>query len=187
MNRRTSLILYLVLNVIVSAATTLAVLTLWERMRPTELPVLTAQAAAEQAAAEQAGGNIAATAPPAPAETTPQPTETLPPVDQPLIEIVSVVGPGDLEHEVVLLKRLGEGNLRMAGWRLESDSGTRYVFPEQPDLVLYKDGAVQVYSKVGADTATDVYWNRSEPAWKSGESVRVVDAQGNERAVHRVP
>ena len=178
MKRRNALILYLVLNVIVSAATTLTVLTLWDRARQRDLPTgdLPTSAGVVQAADVTQ-----------PAPVTPQPTETLPPVDQPVIQIVSVVGAGDLEYEVVILKRLGDGNLRMAGWRLEPDGGARYVFPEQPELVLYKDGAVQVYTKTGADTAAEVYWNRPEPAWKPGDTIRVIDAQGNERAIYRVP
>jgi hypothetical protein len=116
----------------------------------------------------------------------PEPTETNPPPGQPVIEIVSVVGAGDLEQEVVLLRRVGEGTLRMAGWRLQSASNA-YVFPAQPELVLYKDGAVQVYSRLGSDTVTDIYWNRSEPAWHPGETVRLMDAEGNQRAIYRIP
>ena len=55
-----------------------------------------------------------------------------------------------------------------------------YTFPSQPELTLYKDGAVQVYTRAGTDTVTEVYWNRAEAAWRSGELIRLVDAQGIE-------
>lgn len=179
MKRRTRLYLYLLLNVIISAATTLAVLVIWDRTHRSDLA--SALQAAQAVEANSAGiVQIEPTFPPAP-------TETLPSTDQVVIQITSVVGVGDLEQEVVLLKRLGAGNLRMAGWKLQGEHDNTFVFPTQPELVLYQDGAVQVYTKPGTDTATDVFWNRTEPAWRSGETIRLVDAQGNERAKYQVP
>lgn len=181
MRRRSNLYLYLILNVLVSAATTLAVLVIWDRVRGPDIPPETIAAAKTQMAsvAEQS----AALTP----QALPEPTSTNPPPGAPVIQIVSVVGAGDLGHEVVLLKRLGEGNLRMAGWRLAGERGSAYTFPDQPELVLYQGGAVQVFSSTGTDTATEVYWNRAEPAWASGETIRVLDGQGQERAVYTVP
>lgn len=173
--RRNSLYLYLILNVLVSAATTLTVLVLWDRVRGPQ---------AEPAA--QTAGNLPKAQPPAP--TLPAlPTETNPPPGQPVIQILSVVGIDDLEHEVVMLKRVGDGNLRMAGWKLQGEHDNVYTFPQSSQLVLYKDGAVQVFSKAGEDTVTDVYWNRSQPAWRSGETVLLLDEAGNERARYRIP
>jgi hypothetical protein len=190
--RRSNLFLYLILNIIVSAATTLGVLAVWERARKADIPpppaaLATLQISGSSAAA--AGIEPAATVDQAELQIppTPLPTETELPPDLQVIEIFSVVAPGDLDQEVVLLRRVGEGNLRMTGWRLEGENGEVYVFPEQPELVLYKDGAVQLYTTTGENTATEVYWNRDRPAWQSGEVVRLLDAAGNERAVYRVP
>jgi hypothetical protein len=186
MKRRSNLILYLVLNIIVSAATTLAVLTVWDYAR---------KANAQPALASLVGEEIAgATAPELAVEDQPaadppaaEPTETLPPADQAVIQIVSVIGVGDLSQEYVLIRRVGEGNLRMTGWQLRGERGSLYTFPAQPELTLYKDGAVLVYSKAGDNTATDVYWNRAEPAWESGEVVKLFDYSGIERASYIVP
>jgi hypothetical protein len=120
-------------------------------------------------------------------EATAGPTETPFPDDAKLIELVSVVGAGDLQQEVVLLRRIGEGNLRMVGWKLVGEHNSTYTFPEEPELTLYKDGAVQVYSGTGTDTVTEVYWNRTEAAWRSGELLRLLDPQGNERATFKIP
>ncbi|RPJ43401.1 MAG: hypothetical protein EHM21_11585 [Chloroflexi bacterium] len=195
MRKRSNLFAYLLLNILVSAATTLVVLWAWDYTRslreaPQQVlsPALTQSTAAGVAVSSTVPVE-AATAlplPTLPVETA-GPTETLPPTDQPLIQILSVVGAGDLEHEVVMLKRIGEGNLSMAGWMLQGEDKNTYTFPEQPELTLYRDGAVQVYTKTGTDTVTEVYWNRSEAAWRSGELVRLLDPEGAERATYRVP
>ncbi len=224
------MIFYLLLNILVSAATTLAVLWIWDNVHNSEArkaqqaaaPLAQAQAtenlvvkeaatmyAAGTASAlstraastrtvdtqpPSAGGNGSAassgptaTTIPTLAVETPQPVETLPPAGQPVIQIMSVVGAGDLEQEMVMLKRVGEGNLSMVGWKLQGEHNNTYTFPAQPELILYKDGAVQVYTGAGTDSVTEVYWNRIEAAWRSGELIRLLDPQGTERASYRVP
>jgi hypothetical protein len=192
---RSRLPLYLLLNVIVSAITTLAVLIIWDSVRGPDqtqlvLPLIAPQSTQQSVpqTSSLAAQETQAAAASTPVEPPiPVPTATLPPLDTPVIQILSVIGPGDLSQEVVLLRRLGEGNLRMTGWRLESSSGVKYVFAEQPELILYKDGAVQIYSKAGTDTATEVYWNRTAPAWNSGETLKLIDPEGNERANYLIP
>ena len=81
------LLLYLLLNVIVSAATILAVLLIWERVRQPELPpaVPTSEA------------------PLAPTPTTPAPPPATPtvalPSGGPVIEIAAVIGATDPQQE----------------------------------------------------------------------------------------
>jgi hypothetical protein len=188
MKRRSNPLPYLFLNIIVSAATTLGVLFAWEALRKPPAPP--PAAAAPEAAAPAATGAVAAgvnTPAASGAVATPEATATNPPPGQTVIEIAQVVGAGDLEQEVVLLRRLGEGNLTLTGWRLRGDGGSEYRFPEQPALVLYKDGAVHLYTRLGADTVTDLYWNRAEPAWRPGETLTLFDEQGSERAQYRIP
>jgi hypothetical protein len=186
MKRRSNLLLYLLLNILVSAATTLAVLTLWDTYRKSEVPPPVTLAQEQAAAPAEAQPAPAAAEPDAP-PPTPQPTATLPPLDRPIIEIASVIGVGDLNQEFVLLRRVGEGNLVMTGWRLAGERGSSYTFPAQPELTLYKDGAVLIYSKAGDNTAAEVFWDRSQPAWESGEVVRLYDRDGGERANYIVP
>ncbi|NLG99034.1 MAG: hypothetical protein GX491_16880 [Chloroflexi bacterium] len=175
--KKSNLILYILLNIIISAATTLTVLNLWERARQSELDDLPPSALATQGLPTVSGLAIQVTPTPGP----------LPPADEKVIEIVSVIGAGDIDHEVVMLRRVGEGNLPMANWKLSGDRGSVYTFAEQPALVLYKDGAVMVYSRTGTDTATEVYWNRDEAAWHSGEQITLTDSEGNVRAVYTIP
>jgi hypothetical protein len=173
------LLLYILLNIIVSAATTLAVMMIWDRVKQSEMPPQVATLPA-----------IAATTPLS-VTTTPQPETTPTGTAQanagPLIEINQVIGAGDVTQEYVLLKRLGEGDLNMAGWKLKDEDGNVFAFPTNPELVLFKGGAVQIYTRVGVDTPTEIYWNRTEPVWKVGEQVTLVDANGTVQATFKVP
>ncbi len=183
--RRSHLGVYLLINILVSAATTLGVLYAWDTLQPSQLP----EGARSILAAEQATRAVLSTSggnawQPAPSPTvkilknqTPLPMDTV-------IEVGAVVGAGDLTLEYVLLRRVGEGDLNLAGWALQNSGGEYYTFP---DLILYKGGAVQVFSRAGSDTATTLFWNRTAPAWKPGDSVTLLDAQGNIRASYTAP
>jgi len=177
--RGSNLLLYLFLNVLVSAGTTLGVLFVWDYLRPPvqlSQPIASTLAESAQTVPQepQQAANIA-------------PTATLPAPGEAVIKIHSVIGAGDLAQEVVLLQRTGQGNLLMTGWRLEGDRGNTFIFPSQPELILFEGGAVQVFTRTGDDTATDVYWDRTEPAWHRGETIRLIDTQNNERASYTVP
>lgn len=190
MKPRSNLIFYLLLNILVSAATTLAVLYVWDGIRGGDaLPPAVVQATIEAVRAELTPSPAAPLVEEIPTmqPASAQPTATLPPPDQPVILIERVVGAGDLQNETVYLQRTGEGNVYMVGWRIEDEDGNAYVFPDQPALTLYKDGRVQVYTKSGDDTAIEVYWDREEPAFRSGETIRLLDMDGNERAAYAIP
>lgn len=201
--KRNRLYLYLLLNVIVSAVTTLIVLTIWDSTRKPDLaadPALSGVQATLNPALSQPASGSPATITPAPSGPTetalaalretaaaPKVTATLPPAGTPVIEISNVVGAGDLENEVVQLKRLGEGNLSMAGWKLVGEHNNTYIFPAQPELILYKEGAVQVFTKAGSDSVFQVFWNRDKAAWQPGETLKLLDREGTERATYIVP
>lgn len=177
MKKRSHLLLYLLLNAVISAGAILAVLMVWDHYHPSQaLPLV-----------PPSGGNPAAA--PALVTATPPPaaTETLPPASTPLIEIASVVGAGDPQQEVVILRRVGEGNLRMAGWKLQGQHGNSFVFPASPELILYKGGAVQLFTRAGTDSVTEIFWNRDQAAWRSGETLTLLDPQGQTRATFNVP
>ena len=100
------------------------------------------------------------------------------------VEISSVIGAGTLEAEVAIVKFKGEGQLDLAGWQLKDPEGNTFTFPP---ITLYTNGAVQVHTASGADTVIDLHWGAGQPVWQSGEDARLLDAQGNLRAVYRVP
>lgn len=175
--RKNSLLIYLFLNVVVSAATVLAVLVIWDRVKQNQQPPTVPPVSAP------ADNQTAPTAAP-----TLQPTRTPAPLsDGPVIEIASIIGAGDPAQEYVLVRRLGEGDLSLAGWKLEDQNGNAYTFPSSPELILFKDGAVQVYTRVGSDTPAEVFWNRGEPVWQSGETATLKDANGAVQATYTLP
>jgi len=156
---------YILLNILVSAATTYGVLTWWtiNYYAPT-IPGLVQ-----------------------PSQTAPMATmssSSLLPLGVPVIEVGEVIGAGNLNIEGVLLRRVGDGELRLNGWRLEDNAGHRFTFP---DIVLFKGGSVRVFSRAGSNTVNELYWSMDKPVWTSGRSVVLYDDQGNSRASALVP
>lgn len=106
---------------------------------------------------------------------TPQPARVI---------INSVIGPGDLASERVFLTRTGDAPLSLAGWRLDDGNGNVFTFPQ---LELYKDGAVNVWTTTGSPTVVDLYWGRSSPVWQSGATVTLKDSQGKVQSTYKIP
>ena len=163
MDRR-KLILYLLLNVFISACVTGTILFWYDRnYRSAALsPVQPALVSNDPSA--------------------PQPTLN-PQIDIP-VEIVSVIGAGTLNAEWVVVTYQGDDQINLANGELRDEDRHIFVFPQ---LVLHKDGAVQVHTAGGTNTVIDLYWNASDPVWESGEEAQLFDPSGNLRAVYKVP
>jgi hypothetical protein len=160
MNRR-NLVYYLLLNVFVSATVTIGILFWYDRN----------YRAVNQPSVQQS----------APASGD---SEAVNPQTDIAVKISSVVGAGTLNSEIVVVKFEGDGQLDLASWQLKDEDGNTFKFPK---LTLYPNGAVQVHTITGTDTVIDLYWGIGEAVWSSGENARLFDAQGNLRAVYRVP
>src|SRR5512143_902610 len=136
MDRR-RLILYLLLNVFISACVTGAILFWYDR--------------------NYRSVSMSAVQPPAPL-TNNQPVlaqATLnPQVDIP-VEIVSVIGAGTLNAEWVVVSYKGKDPINLANWELRDSDRNIFVFPQ---LVLHTNGAVQVHTASGTNTVIDLYW-----------------------------
>ncbi|HEX6271211.1 MAG TPA: lamin tail domain-containing protein [Anaerolineales bacterium] len=164
MDRR-KLLLYLLLNVFVSACVTSAILFWYDRN------YRSVSVSAVQPAASSVDQPVAV-----------QPTLD-PQIDIP-VEIVSVVGAGTLNAEWVVVSYKGENQINLARWELRDGDRNVFVFPQ---LVLHTNGAVQVHTASGTDTVIDLYWGASNPVWESGEEAQLFDPSGNLRAVYQVP
>ena len=166
---------FLLLNILVSAGTTLLVLSLWDNTQRSPLAGVT-------------GGIPDGSLPPGNLPITTQPLEaatpTLPPLEEPVILIETVIGAGDPNSEAVVLRRVGEGDLALTGWRLSNGRGAEFVFP---NLVLSRNGSVRLYSRVGNDTVIELFWGRGEAAWRPGDIVTLLDYAGNVRASYTIP
>jgi len=163
MDRR-KLVYYLLLNVFVSACVTGGILFWYDR---------------NYRAVNQPSVQLAA-----PVSAGSDPVSTVNPKTDIAVKISSVVGAGSLNSEIVVVKFEGQGQLDLANWQLKDEKGNTFKFPK---LTLYPNGAVQVHTATGTDTVIDLYWGISDAVWSSGENARLFDAQGNLRAVYRVP
>jgi len=177
MSQGKRLLAYVFLNIVVSAATTYAVLTWWSQAHPTpSLP---------QVPTTQGGLLATETAQPVDQGNPPVNTIAAPiPLDQVVISIDNVFGVGNLANEVVLIKSATDASLSLTDWKLEDGIGSTYTFPE---LTLNKGGAVQVHTAAGTNTVIDLYWGRDAAVWEEGKTVLLLDSQGIERARYLIP
>jgi hypothetical protein len=159
MNRR-RLFYYVLLNIFVSAAVTGTILFFYDRSHR-------AAPAASLAVPTSSG-----------------PGAVVPVTGEVKAGIVSVIGAGSPASEIVVVQNDGSNPLVLTGWTLKDGQGNRYVFPQ---LTLYPGGTLQVHTAAGQDTAVDLYWGRSSPAWSPGELVALYDAGGIARAFYHIP
>lgn len=164
MDRR-KVLLYLLLNVFVSACVTSAILFWYDRN------YRSISVSAVQPAASLSNQPVAAQA-------------TLDPDSKIPVEIVSIVGAGTLNAELVVVSYKGEEQINLANWELRDEDRSVFTFPQ---LVLHTDGAVRVHSSAGTNTVIDLYWSASNPVWESGEEAQLYDPSGNLRAAYQVP
>jgi hypothetical protein len=165
MDRR-RLIPYLLLNVVVSACVTSAIL-FWyhQNYRSVSQSVV-------QSAAPSGIQNVSA------------PQATLDPQAEIPVEIVSVIGAGTLSAEWVVVSYTGDDQLNLANWELRDEDKNVFVFPQ---LILHPNGAVQIHTTSGTNTVIDLYWSKENPVWESGEKAQLFDLNGNLRAEYKVP
>ncbi len=155
---------YLLLNVAISAAAMLIVILIWNATHP--VAVFT--------------GNMDELL----ATSVPAEQLALPPLDQKSIEIVSVFLPGEVNYEKISLKNVTKKPVDLSGWVLLNEEGDEFTFPE---LTLYPDGAVDVYSIAGVNTAVELFWKASHAIWQSGKNAILLDSEGQERFRYAIP
>jgi hypothetical protein len=159
MKSRTRWFNFIVLNIIISATVTGAILFYYDRyQRAPERPTT-------------------ASLPPA------TPVEQVNYGDLKL-EIVSVIGAGVADTEIAVLQNKGEDAVLLTDWILRNGEGSSYKFPQ---VKMFKDGIVQVHTAAGANTPVDLYWGRNQPVWHSGDVASLFDTQGNLRATYVIP
>ena len=162
MDRR-KLSLYLLLNVLVSACVTLAILYWYDR-------------------------NYRAVTLPQPPAATPQSSAlgaaTVEGFPEGSVEIVSVIGAGNPQVEAVVVRYTGSGELDLTGWHLKDSVGHTYTFPP---FKLFRDGAVQVHTASGTNTAIDLFWGQRQGMWQSGQAVLLTTPEGKAQDSYPVP
>ena len=161
MDRR-RLVFYVLLNIFVSACVTLAILYWYDHnWRAATLPPVAAPVLSS-------GTNAV----------------SVPTLQQGTVKIISVVGAGMLCVETVTIQYKGNGELDLTGWQLKDSNGNDFIFPS---FKLFTNGAVQVHTAAGTNTAVDLYWGNNKAAWQSGENVLLADPQGKAQDSYPVP
>lgn len=153
---------FLLLNMLVSAATIYGVLVYWQRANPEP--------------------SIATRVP-----TTIQPTQ-LPGKATPLavsnVVIENVFGSGDLNTEYVLLRNKGAQPVNLNRWQLSGPKDEKYAFPV---LNLNTNSAVRLYSRQGNSSVIELYWGASAAQWQSGDTLTLTNPDGIEQATFTIP
>ena len=164
MDRR-RLILYLILNAVVSACVISGILYWYHQ--------------------NYRSSNVSAVLPSVPVNAqggVPAPVFD-PNVDIP-VEIVSIVGAGTVNAEWVIVRNAGNEPINLSSWQLKDENRNVFTFP---NLTLNTGGAVQVHTISGTNTVIDLYWGLGDPVWSSGEEAQLLDPSGNVRAIYTVP
>ena len=170
MKKRSSLLPYILLNILVSALTVSLVLFIWDRTHTAILP--TAQPTALR------------TSPEANSATAINPEQTPSLRAELKLSLEAVVGVGDLNLEYILIRNNGEEAVNLAGWQLIGPDGEAYTFP---NLRLNQEGAVRLYSKSGTDTVIELYWGAEKALWSSGDELSLKDPAGIIYSTYQVP
>lgn len=173
MNQAKKLLFYIVLNIIVSIVAVLAAHYIYEKIQQKDVLLEAGNGSPEESTAEE--------------EASQENNQNL------LIEIGEVGGVGNLATEYVKLTRAASDpgdTVSLQGWRLADEEGHDFVILEQsglPSLDLHGQGAVYIYSKEGASTPIELYLGLSEPIWEPGETVSLIDPDGNLHDTYLIP
>jgi len=100
------------------------------------------------------------------------------------MEISAVVGAGLPSNEMVVLRNTGQTQVKLNDWKLHDEDSNIYTFG---DLTLPPGGVVQLHTGPGKDTLIDRYWGLTAPAWRSGETVTLIDPVETVKSVYKVP
>jgi LysM repeat protein len=133
---------------------------------------------------EATGVPEATVTPTAPAPPTLAPTNTGGAAGESILEVVTVIGAGDLAEERVVVRQNGDAQVSLQGWQLLGPDGQVFTFPQ---LVLFQEGAVTVYTKAGTNSVAELHWGLSAAIWGSGDVVTLVDPDGDIVAAYQVP
>jgi hypothetical protein len=174
MNQAKKLTFYVVLNIVVSVVTILIVLYLGKNTQLKNLLCDMPDQAAEQSL-------------PASSPDTAEETSNL------IIEIGEVGGVGNLATEYIRLTRPGtdaEDTISLQDWRIKDESNHEYSILEQSGLAsleLYSQGSVDIYTKAGNSNPIELYLGLSDPIWQPGETVTLIDPQGEIHDTYLIP
>ena len=173
------LILFILINILISALTTLGILWIWDLTNPTSpdcsnQPVIKPVDNTEDSqSTESASSSDTLT------------NSQIDFVDDNFeIKIYAIVGPGNLDVEYVEIKNHSQGAIDLSNWQLLDENGNLFTFPA---LILNSEGAIKVLSKSGTNTVIELYWQSAQPIWQSGETASLLDSTGQLITTYSIP
>lgn len=114
------------------------------------------------------------------------PTSTLPPTAANAQVIISgVSNAGDVTAESISIQNVGQATVDISSWRLEDSDGITYTFPN--DRRLFGSASIIVFSRVGQDTPSALFWNRQQAVLSRGETITLYDRAGVAQSTFTVP
>lgn len=176
MGKNGKLMLYIFLNILISAGTILLVMWGWEKTHP--LPPISTPVSVDSQV-NKIGGQSSEIR----AESDKIPTTVLS-EDEIRLSIVGAFSVGMEHMEYVLIKNESKTGINLLGWQIEDPRGTQYTFPT---LTLNADGSVKVFSGSRTNSVIELYWGIPAPIWHSGDTVTLLDNFGIERAIYQIP
>lgn len=107
------------------------------------------------------------------ATKTPIPTKT--PTPEPWVEIIDIeYASQDPQKEYIEIKNKGNSDVKMEDWRIKTETGERYDFPK---FTLREDKKVKIWSGIGTDGSSNLYWGSQDEIWiDSGSCAYLKDA-----------
>jgi len=173
MNQAKKFTLYILLNVVISAATMLGVLFLWEN---TKLK----NALIDGPTAEEVQTD--------PLANLDQNTES-PELE---IEIAEAGGVGNLSTEYIrLIHPAGaEETVSLKNWQIQDENNHQFAILNQSglgDLELHSQGAVNIYTKEGQSNPIELFLGLDEPLWSPGELITLLDPTGEVHDTYLIP
>ena len=178
MKKRPQVIVYILLNIIISAATMLFVMWLWDRVNSEPVPLSDEISKLTAEKGTTGPGTIDS-------PNSNDPTPTIEFISEEFnVQIETIVGPGDLDVEYVEISNKSEGSVDMGDWQLVDEDGHNFNFPA---IILNNGGDIKVLSQKGLDTVIELYWQSESPIWESGETAKLLDENGNIISTYSIP
>ena len=192
------ILLLILLNVIVSASVTYGVLYYWDNIRNKDKPIQLVTISSDPIGPgpdDQTGISGSLTEDPSREAADPDDSE-MPGADGPAaeptpvirgakVEIAIIRNPGVFESEALRIVSNSDEVVSLDNWTLEDANGNVLKFP---NIQLLRKGIfVEVYSRSGHSTPFEIYWDRQEAVWQSGETAVIRDHFGQIQATYRVP
>ena len=180
MRNKSPLLFYIVINIFISAVTTLTVLWIWDSRQPELNPL--------EFETQQTISN-----PVTPSDQV-IPDEDENPTTQELtselssrssdVQIRVIVGPGNLEVEYVEIINQGEKPVDLTGWQLVNHRDQIFTIPA---MILNSSGAIKIQSKSGVNSVIELFWQSDSPIWESGENARLINDDGEIVSTYSIP